>query len=102
MKKLSTSKLLILFLFLNCTLVEIFACWSVAEMLTISAANGVSIDFSPLVTLVGTVVSEILGYGIYSLKAAKENTKGGVVYDLALRKQEEEESNGNDDMQCSN
>lgn len=99
-RKLSTSKLLILFLFLNCTLVEIFACWSVAEMLTISMSNGVPVDFSPLVTLIGTVVSEILGYGIYSLKAAKENTRGGVIYDLAMRDNQEmeEESNGNNDM----
>ena len=63
-------------------------------------SNGVSVDFSPLVTLIGNVVSEILGYGIYSLKAAKENTRGGVIYDLAMRDNQEmeEESNGNNDM----
>ena len=38
-------------------------------------------DFTPLVTLIGAVISEVIGYAIYSLKAMKENTSGGIVYD---------------------
>lgn len=53
-------------------------------MLKIAATTGL-IDFSPLVTLIGAVVSEVFGYAIYSLKAAKENTAGGLVYDMAMQ-----------------
>ena len=41
-------------------------------------------DFTPLVTLIGAVISEVIGYAVYSLKAMKENTSGGIVYDSAL------------------
>lgn len=83
--KITTSKLLILFLFLNCSLIEIFTGWAIAKMLYISSLTGNAIDFTPLVTLIGAVVGEVLGYAIYSLKATKENTSGGVVYDMAIK-----------------
>lgn len=83
--KITTSKLLILFLFLNCSLIEIFTGWAIAKMLYISLLTGNAIDFTPLVTLIGAVVGEVLGYAIYSLKATKENTSGGVVYDMAIK-----------------
>jgi hypothetical protein len=52
-------------------------------------------DFSPLITLIGAVVSEVIGFAIYSIKAAKENTKGGIVYESAMRELNmEEEANG--------
>jgi len=52
-------------------------------------------DFSPLVTLIGAVVSEVIGFAIYSIKATKENTKGGIVYDTAMKEYEmEEDANG--------
>lgn len=89
-KKTSTSKLLIVFLFVNCSLLELFACWSTIKMLEISLISGTMIDFTPLVTLIGSVVAETLGYAIYSLKAMKENTQGGVVYDLAIKQTEDE------------
>lgn len=41
-------------------------------------------DLTPLITLIGAVVSEVIGFAIYSIKAAKENTSGGIVYDLAM------------------
>lgn len=84
-KKLSTSKLLIAFLFLNCTIIEIFTGWAIAKMLQISLINNSMIDFTPLVTLIGAVIGEVVGYAIYSLKATKENTQGGVVYDAAMK-----------------
>ena len=37
-------------------------------------------DFSPLVTLVGAAVSEVIGYAIYAVKSMKENTEGGIIY----------------------
>lgn len=88
MKKISTSKLLIAFLFINCTAIEIFTGWAMVKMLAIALATGLTIDFTPLVALIGAVVGEVFGYAIYSLKAAKENSVGGIVYDSTLRELE--------------
>lgn len=83
-QKLATSKLLILFLFVNCSVIEIFTGWATVRMLNIAANTGL-IDFTPLVTLIGAVVSEVFGYAVYALKSAKENTAGGIVYDMAMQ-----------------
>lgn len=86
--KLTTSKLLIGFLFLNCTLIEIFTGWAMIKMLYIASIAGTSIDFTPLVALIGAVVGEVIGYGIYSLKSAKENSVGGLVFESAMKEKE--------------
>lgn len=93
--KLSTSKLLILFLFLNCTLIELFTAWVTVQSIGLVQITMTAPDFSPLITLIGAVVSEVIGFAIYSIKAAKENTKGGIVYESAMRELNmEEEANG--------
>ena len=94
--KISFSKLLIFFLFFNCTALEIFTAWVTIQTISLAFSTGAIIDFSPLVTLIGLVVGEVIGYGIYSLKSLKENTKGGIVYDSKLLKhcEQEEESLG--------
>lgn len=79
--KISFSKWLIFFLFLNCTALEIFTAWVTVQTISLAFATGAIIDFSPLVTLIGLVIGEVIGYAIYSLKSMKENTKGGIVYD---------------------
>ena len=83
--KISFSKWLIFFLFFNCTILEIFTGWVTIQTIKLAFSTGAIIDFSPLVTLIGLVVGEVIGYGIYSLKAIKENTKGGIVYDSNIR-----------------
>lgn len=83
-QKLATSKLLILFLFVNCSVIEIFTGWATVRMLNIAANTGL-IDFTPLVTLIGAVVSEVFGYAVYALKSAKENAAGGIIYDMAMQ-----------------
>lgn len=94
-KKISTSKLLILFLFLNCTAIEIFTGWVTIQSIALVSMTMMMPDFSPLVTLIGAVVSEVIGFAIYSIKATKENTKGGIVYDTAMKEYEmEEDANG--------
>lgn len=93
-KKISTTKLLIAFLFLNCTAIEIFTGWATVQSFVLAKTLGFSIDFTPLVTLISAVVGEIIGYAIYSIKSTKENTKGGIVYESALR--EQEYTNNND------
>lgn len=93
--KLSTSKLLILFLFLNCSLIELFTGWVTIQSINLAQITMMAPDFSPLITLIGAVVSEVIGFAIYSIKAAKENTKNGIVYDTAMRElNKEEEANG--------
>ena len=84
-KKISTSKILILFLFINCTVIEIFTGWVTIKSFSYSLMTGNAIDFSPLVTLIGAAVGEVIGFAIYSLKSTKENTAGGVVYDSIFR-----------------
>lgn len=85
-KKPSTSKVLIIFLFANCTAIEIFSCFILFKAVQISALNSLSVDFSPLTALIGAVVTEAIGYAIYAIKSLKENSKGGIVYETALKK----------------
>lgn len=83
-KKITTTKWLILFLFINCTLIELFTGWSTIQSLRLSVLTGQSVDFSPLVTLIGAVVSEVIGFAIYAVKSMKENCEGGVTYSKAM------------------
>lgn len=82
--KLSTSKLLIIFLFINCTIIEIFTGYVTLKSLDIATMTFMMPDFTPLVTLIGAVVSEVIGFAIYAIKSAKENTSGGIVYETAM------------------
>lgn len=82
--KLTTTKLLILFLFLNCTIIELFTGWATVQSLQLTLQTGLAPDFTPLVTLIGAVVGEVIGFAIYAVKSIKENTAGGIVYDCAL------------------
>lgn len=84
-KKISATKMIVLFLFINCSLIEIFTGWVTVVNLQLARDVGIFIDFTPLVTLVGTAVSEVFGFAIYAAKAAKENSKGGIVYDSTMR-----------------
>ena len=76
-KKLSTSKLIILFLFLNCTIVELFTGYITLIDLRLAQTTGI-VDFTPIVTLIGAVVGEVISFGIYAVKSTKENTQGGI------------------------
>lgn len=82
--KLSTSKLLILFLFINCTLVQLFTAWVTVKSFYIVELTGAAPDFTPLVALIGAVVGEVIGFAVYALKSAKENTSGGIVFEQAM------------------
>lgn len=73
-KKIQTSKLAMAFIFINCTFIEIYsmiAMWYFA-------------DLSALYSLIGAVLGESVAYISYCAKAKKENTKGGITYDLAM------------------
>ena len=92
-KKMSTTKFLIGFLFINCTLVELFTGWATAQSLKISYATGNPMDFSPLVTLIGAVVTEVMGFAVYAVKATKENTANGITYMMAQQSLNNNKSN---------
>lgn len=94
-KKISCTKLIILFLFINCTLVEFFTGWVIVKNLALAATCGIALDLTPLTTLVGTVVAEVLGFAVYAAKSTKENTKGGIVYDSTFANLE-----NNDEEAC--
>ena len=48
-------------------------------------------DMSPLNTLIGAIIGQVLAYAVYAAKATRENTKGGIIYDAALGDGQEEE-----------
>ena len=72
--KATTSKLLIAFLFINCSAIEIFTGIVTIKTFILAEQLGISPDFTPLITLIGAVVSEVIGFAIYAIKSAKENT----------------------------
>lgn len=84
-QKKSMTKLLVFFLFLNCTLVEIFTGYVTLQNIQLAREFGIMLDFTPLVTLVGTVVTEVFSFGVYAAKSLKENSVGGIVYDTAMK-----------------
>lgn len=92
--KISTSKLLIFFLFLNCTIIELFTGFITLKSLDLTTLTMANPDFTPLVTLIGAVVSEVVGYAVYALKSAKENTAGGITYETAMRQIDEDKAKG--------
>lgn len=55
------------------------------QSLQLALITGIAPDYTPLVTLIGTVVGEVVGYHVYSAKASKENSKDGITYELAMR-----------------
>lgn len=89
--KIANSKLLIWFLFMNCTIIELFTIWVISKELVL-AENGILIpDLSPLMALITTVVAEVIGFGIYAVKSTKENTQGGIVYEAAMKAFEQDD-----------
>lgn len=79
----SWSKLLLIILFINFTILEIFVGWVTIHSFAVASIIGVMPDFTPLITLLGAVIGETVSYGIYSAKSKAENTEGGVVYEKA-------------------
>lgn len=83
-KRFSTSKVLMSLLFANCTVVELFTMWVTVQSFNLAYATSLAPDFTPLNTLVGTVVAEVIGFAVYCLKSMRENTKGGIVFESAM------------------
>ena len=99
--KIANSKLLIWFLFINCTVIEIFTIYVIAKELKLAADGMLTPDLSPLMALISAVVAEVIGFAVYALKSTKENTEGGIIYETAMynleNKQQEENEPQNED-----
>lgn len=74
----STSKMMAFYLFFLLNIVTVFA----------MVAMWVFRDLTYLGVLITDLASQILVYLIYSIKSARENSKGGITYDLALMQHE--------------
>ncbi len=94
-KSLTTTKFLMLFLFISCSIIELFTLY-----ITFKVVNmGLEVDFTPLQMLITAVVAEVIGFAVYSLKSLKENTKGGIIYQTAMKQQQQKENILLDDEQ---
>ena len=84
----SWSKMLLIFLFLNFTFLELFIGYVTFQSFALAFTIGVMPDFTPLVTLIGLVAGETISYGVYCAKSKAENIQGGIVRDLAVKELE--------------
>ena len=82
-KQLPTSKKALIFLLVNCSLIEIFTLWVTIKSINLATIMGIIPDFTPLITLIGAIVGEVIGLVAYYAKSAKENSIGGIVYERA-------------------
>lgn len=94
LKKIPTTKKLMFFLFANCTLIELFTGWVTVQNIQLARDYGTLLDFTPLVTLIGAIVGEVFSFAVYAAKSAKENSKGGIIYDTALSSNSNNETVG--------
>lgn len=81
---ISTSKLVLGILIAILAVVMIFAGYATVAMLSIVAVTGAIFDFTPLVTLISAVAGEVIVTLGYFAKSTKENTVGGITYDIAM------------------
>ena len=95
-KKLSTSKFLMLFLFISCSVIELSTI-----ILTFKSFNLGNIDFSAMQSLIAAVVAQVVGFAIYSLKSLKENTVGGIVYQTAIIQAQNKQNNNDNNQEAS-
>lgn len=95
----SWSKMLLIFLFLNFTFLELFIGYVTLQSFTLAFTIGIMPDFTPLVTLIGLVAGETISYGVYCAKSKAENVQGGLVRDLAMKELEYKYQNNNNEKQ---
>lgn len=73
--RITTTKSIVLYLFVIFNILLIYCCaviWHFG-------------DTSPLPALITDIAAQVLVFMIYAFKSSKENTKGGVVYDVAMQ-----------------
>ena len=77
--RLPTQKMALYYIVANCTVIEIYS----------MIAMWVFRDLSPLCSLIAAVVGECLAYITYCAKSKTENSKDGIVYELAMKDMEQ-------------
>ena len=92
-KKMPFSKKLLIFLFINFIILEIFTGWVTISSFTLAYAAGIAPDFAPFIALLGAVIGQTISYGIYCSKSKAENVKDGLIYDLAIMEKQSELNN---------
>lgn len=80
-RKISSSKIFYYLLILNCTIIEAYCMWITYKALV---SYG-TLDWQAILAVIGAVFVESINYLIYCDKSKKENTKGGIVYDMAMK-----------------
>ena len=69
--KFNTTKLVMAYIIINCTIVEIYSMWVMVKLQ----------DISGLYTLITSVIGETIAFLVYAVKSTKENTQGGIIYE---------------------
>ena len=92
-QKVTWSKALLLFLFINFTILELFTGWVTIQSFSLAYAIGMMPDFTPLITLLGSIVGQTISYGVYCSKAKAENTSNGLIYEAAMYQMRQDENN---------
>lgn len=69
--KVNTTKLVMAYIIINCTIVEIYSMWVMVKLQ----------DISGLYTLITSVIGETIAFLVYAVKSTKENTQGGIIYE---------------------
>jgi len=96
----SWSKILLVFLFINFTILEIFIGWVTLQSFSLAFATGMNPDLTPLVALIGAVIGQTISYWTYCNKSKAENTEGGIVFQSMMNNFQlatKEENENNDD-----
>jgi hypothetical protein len=83
-KHIQFSKILTLLLLFNFFIIEIFVGYVTFHSFKLAETMGTPVDFAPLLSFIGLTVGETLTYLVYNIKAMKENTQGGISYELAM------------------
>ena len=76
-------------LLINSVIVEMGIAYVTYSSIQLAYTTGSPPDFGPLLALIPIIIGQTVSYGIYSNKAKAENVQGGIVYDLAMRNDEE-------------
>ena len=82
-KKITTSKLVLGVLLASFFCIQIFTAWATIKAIELATITGI-MDWTPLVTLIGSIAGSVVSLLGYYAKSAKENTTGGIVYDSAM------------------
>lgn len=77
---LAMSKKILIIVFINCIIIEIFTGVILIKAMALAALVGMTADLSPLLALIPAVGGQVGSLISYNIKSQKENTEGGITY----------------------